>query len=166
MAPQISQLARLVEQNTIKVDEYLKSNNLPAPSFDPDGPLNLAIGSAEIEQARHDAINASLELLDLLQGPISCCLPKVSLTGLTRGRSRGADLDPISTTARLSKPYTGTTFLGRCHFQVISPSQNWPIVAMSMCKILVGSFDSPSYSTGFFESHGKATSLIQLALAH
>ncbi len=78
MASRISQLASLIPSNTSKVDEYLLSNQLPSPSFDTDGPISLDIKSTEVQDARNAAINAAMELQDLLQGPIACLLPRVS----------------------------------------------------------------------------------------
>ncbi|KAL8950913.1 MAG: hypothetical protein Q9222_003079 [Ikaeria aurantiellina] len=76
MTSTLSHLASVIALNTIRVDEYLEEHDLPQPSFDVDGPLDLGIKSGRVEKARHAAIDAATELLDLLQGPISCTLPK------------------------------------------------------------------------------------------
>jgi hypothetical protein len=64
----IAELASAVAQHTNHVDSYLAENNLPHPSFDADGPVELGL-PADIEQSRIAALQASQELHDLLQGP-------------------------------------------------------------------------------------------------
>ena len=77
-SPSISDLVAQISKNSSKVENYLHSNNLPMPSFLPDGPTNMAISEKDAEDARVAAISASMELLDLLQGPKSCLRPSVS----------------------------------------------------------------------------------------
>lgn len=74
----IAELAAQIQKNTIKVDEYLQSRDLPSPSFDEDGPVDFGIESEEIAKARERAREASLELHDLLLGPALCLRPIVS----------------------------------------------------------------------------------------
>lgn len=64
----IAELASAVAQHTQLVDNYLAENNLPQPSFDADGPVDLGL-PADIEQSRIAALQASKELNDLLLGP-------------------------------------------------------------------------------------------------
>jgi hypothetical protein len=76
MAPRIDQLTATISVSTNTISEYLQQNSLPYPSFDADGPITLNL-SPQAERARSTAIDALQELLDLLQGPIACLLPKV-----------------------------------------------------------------------------------------
>ena len=73
----ITELAALVQANTAKVDGCLRERHLPFPSFDEDGPVDFKIESKEIEKARTAAMEASLELHDLLLGPSMCLRPVV-----------------------------------------------------------------------------------------
>ena len=75
-----SRILELVDQLSVKVkqvDNYLQSNNLPEPSFDMHGPLDMEIQSADVEAARIAAIEASMELQDLLLGPTMLLRPIV-----------------------------------------------------------------------------------------
>lgn len=76
MAPRIDQLAATISASTSTISDYLQQNSQPYPSFDVDGPITLNL-SPQAERARSTAIDALQELLDLLQGPIACMLPKV-----------------------------------------------------------------------------------------
>lgn len=78
MAPRIDQLAATISANINTIINYLHQNNLPHPSFDAGGPITLNL-SPQVERARSTAIDALQELLDLLQGPIACMLPKVCI---------------------------------------------------------------------------------------
>lgn len=83
----ITELAALVQANTAKVDEYLRKHHLPFPSFDEDGPVDFKIESDEVQNARTIAMEASLELHDLLLGPSMCLRPVVcQLKGLISSR--------------------------------------------------------------------------------
>ena len=73
----ITELATLVQINTAKVDNYLREHHLPFPSFNEDGPVEFRIESDDIENARTAAMEASLELHDLLLGPSMCLRPVV-----------------------------------------------------------------------------------------
>ncbi|PVI04246.1 putative O-methyltransferase [Periconia macrospinosa] len=64
----IAELAAAVAHHTQRVDKYLTSNNLPTPSFQVDGPVELGL-PADIEESRIEALQATQELNDLLQGP-------------------------------------------------------------------------------------------------
>lgn len=79
MASRIAKLASLINTNVSSLDAYLKSNNLPTPSFAADAPVTLDIKSSEINNAKVQAVDACIELLDLLQGPVSCMMPQVRL---------------------------------------------------------------------------------------
>ena len=76
----ISYLADTISTNTAKVDSYLQLHSLPHPSFAVDGPTRLLPSDADapnIEEARTKAIEASIELQQLLQGPKSLLTPSV-----------------------------------------------------------------------------------------
>jgi hypothetical protein len=76
MVPRIDLLAATISANTNTISNYLQQNDLPHPSFDLDGPITLNL-SPQVQRARSTAIDALQELLDLLQGPIDCMIPKV-----------------------------------------------------------------------------------------
>ena len=80
-ATRIAELSAIISSNTLKVDEYLKTHGRPSPSFDVDAPCDLGIPpeAVEIEQSRRAALEASLELSDLLQGPTSLLRPVVRI---------------------------------------------------------------------------------------
>ena len=80
MAPasRILDLANEIVRNTSIVNNHLAASGLDQPTFDVDGPTNLEFDSHEAEEARMNAIAASTELHDLLQGPIACLRPAVS----------------------------------------------------------------------------------------
>ena len=75
---QIEELASAIGNNVGKLSNYLRTNNLPFPSFDSNGPVTLGVQSEDVEQARHATITQCMELLDLLQGPQMCVRPCVS----------------------------------------------------------------------------------------
>ena len=76
----ITELTTIVQANTAKVDGYLQERGLPFPSFDVDGPVDFKIETDEIQEARNAAMEASLELYDLLLGPSMCLRPVVCLS--------------------------------------------------------------------------------------
>lgn len=85
MAPsRIAELASIIARKTAKVDEYLQSHDRPSPSFDVDCPPDLGIPphATEIEEARMEAIEASIELQELLQGPASLLRPIANMSSL------------------------------------------------------------------------------------
>ena len=68
-------LAKEIEVNTTKLDEYLEKNNLPRPSFDEDAPLMYQL-PPDIAAAQ-EALTAALdELYWLNQGPIQTVVAK------------------------------------------------------------------------------------------
>ena len=77
-ASRILELATQIMNNTTIVNDYLIASDHPQPSFDVDGPTNLALKSTEAEEARMTCIGASIELQDLMQGPIACLRPAVN----------------------------------------------------------------------------------------
>ncbi|CAF9907146.1 MAG: hypothetical protein ALECFALPRED_003076 [Alectoria fallacina] len=78
----IAELAFLIKENTFKVDEYMRRNGLPSPTFDEDGPVDFKIQSREIQEARAIAIDSTLELHQLLLGPALCLRPVLNGTSL------------------------------------------------------------------------------------
>ncbi len=66
----IVELAGLIQKHTSAFDQYLTSHNIPSPSFDETCPPILQL-PAEIEAAQMAAIEATEELLTLLQGPVA-----------------------------------------------------------------------------------------------
>ena len=81
MSSEIAKLAALVLTNTAKVDDFLQSNKLPAPTFHEDGPIDLGL-SPEVEAARVAAIESSLRLHDLLRGPVELIRPTVHIISI------------------------------------------------------------------------------------
>jgi hypothetical protein len=57
----IERLASTITANTAKVTDYLRSEHLPFPSFDVDGPTKSLIPQDlhDIEDARHEIIDAT-----------------------------------------------------------------------------------------------------------
>ncbi len=74
----VAELAALVQSNTDIVDRYLREHDLPSPSFEENGPVNFGIESKDVQDARTMAIDASMELHELLLGPAMCLRPVVS----------------------------------------------------------------------------------------
>ena len=75
----IVQLANSIAANTALVDNYFRANDLPTPSFSLGGPVDfgLAKKAPHVESARIAAIEASIELQELLTGPIQLLRPVV-----------------------------------------------------------------------------------------
>lgn len=64
----IAELAAAVAHHTNRVDTYLAENGLAYPSFEVDSLVEWKL-PPEIEESRSQALEASQELNDLLQGP-------------------------------------------------------------------------------------------------
>ena len=79
-SPTIIELADIISQNTAKVNEYIQCHALPQPSFHINGPIHPVPDTSpqEIKDARTNAIEAAIELQQLLQGVDSLLLPEVS----------------------------------------------------------------------------------------
>lgn len=76
----IIRLAQLISSQTSLIDQHLRDNNLPEPSFDPDGPTEpIQNETPNIQKAKTDVIEATIELRQLLEGPIKLVLPEVCL---------------------------------------------------------------------------------------
>lgn len=63
------QLSSLIQENTAKVDAYIKSSGLPEPSFEASCPPILDL-SPEADAARNAALEALDELRDHLLSPL------------------------------------------------------------------------------------------------
>ncbi|KAK0105630.1 hypothetical protein ONS95_004160 [Cadophora gregata] len=63
------ELAATITRETEKLDKYMKEKGLPAPSFEPDAPLNFPKLDAEAKRAREEIVRATKELGDLVTGP-------------------------------------------------------------------------------------------------
>ena len=86
-ASRILELATQIMENTTTVNDHLKATGHPQPSFEIDGPIDLALDSPEAENARMSCIGAAMELQDLMQGPIACLRPAVYYIGLPLSRT-------------------------------------------------------------------------------
>lgn len=76
----IIQLARIIASETQTLDEHLNENKLPQPSF--------AVGALRepfpqpspiVAKAKTNVIEATIELRQLLEGPVKQLLPEVRL---------------------------------------------------------------------------------------
>ena len=75
----LTDLAKVILENAQKVEEHLKANNEPQPSFDEHSPPELPL-SSEMQQAKQKTIDSAMELQDLLNGPAMQLRPVVSNT--------------------------------------------------------------------------------------
>lgn len=83
----IVELSQRIAVNTAKVHDYLAAHNLPDPSFEVDAPLVSVVPQAntDLAKARHEVINDTLELRQLMLGPrehltsFSVCIGILSL---------------------------------------------------------------------------------------
>lgn len=74
----ITELAEIIASQTAILNEHLHSNSLPTPSFSSDGPTDV-FGSSHpnIQKAKSSVIEATIELRQLLEGPVKLLLPEV-----------------------------------------------------------------------------------------
>lgn len=77
----LTDLARTVLQQTSLIEDYFNTNNLPPPSFDEHSPAELPL-TAKLQPARQRAIDAAMELQDLLMGPAMQLRPVLNATSL------------------------------------------------------------------------------------
>lgn len=76
----IIQLAQLISSQTSLIDQHLQNNDLPEPSFDQNGPTEpIQNETLDIQKAKTDVIEATIELRQLLEGPMKLVLPEVCL---------------------------------------------------------------------------------------
>ena len=77
----IIQLAKIISSQTSLIDQHLQSNHLPEPSFHQDGPTEpIQKETPDIQRAKTDVIEATIELRQLLEGPMKLVLPEVCLS--------------------------------------------------------------------------------------
>jgi hypothetical protein len=74
----ITELAEIIASETAILNRYLGSNGLPEPSFSPDAPIDAFGSSPDIQKAKSNVIEATIELRQLLEGPVKLLLPEVS----------------------------------------------------------------------------------------
>lgn len=63
------ELASIIKSETEKFETYLRDNNIPGPSFEPDGNADLPRLPEHIQMSRQEIIRATQELKDLMVGP-------------------------------------------------------------------------------------------------
>jgi hypothetical protein len=66
--PRILELANSISSSVARIQEALSARNLPSPSFDENAPWALPKDLADAQEA---VLEATSELRDLLQDPIS-----------------------------------------------------------------------------------------------
>ena len=75
----IVQLARTILAQTTIIDNHIRENHLPHPSFEEDGPVEVLSDPTEnVKLAKQDLVEATTELQQLIQGPMELLLPQVS----------------------------------------------------------------------------------------
>ena len=75
------QLAQLIIDQTSVVDQNIRDNGLVQPSFEPDSGVPAQLtpqATPKVEKAKNDVIEATIELRQLLEGPMKLLLPEVS----------------------------------------------------------------------------------------
>ncbi|QGA21491.1 hypothetical protein EYB26_009202 [Talaromyces marneffei] len=79
----ITQLAQIICSQASIINQHLQSNHLPEPSFDQDGPtVPIQNETLSIQKAKTDVIEATIELRQLLEGPMKLVLPESNFTPL------------------------------------------------------------------------------------
>lgn len=63
------ELASIIKSETEKFEAYLRDNNIPGPSFEPDGHADLPRLPESVQRFRQEIISATQELKDLMVGP-------------------------------------------------------------------------------------------------
>ena len=80
----ISELADIISTNTQKINDYLQTHNLPQPSFAVNGPVQpIPLDVQGLQEARTLAVEASIELQQLLQGVDKLLFPEVKASVLS-----------------------------------------------------------------------------------
>ena len=68
--PSLTELAARISSSATSIDEYLRSKELPNPSFDIDAPIEFpALGEQKIQETRGALLDDCLTLFDLILGP-------------------------------------------------------------------------------------------------
>ena len=71
-------LSQIIASQTAVVDRHLRDKNLPEPSFAADAPIEpIRESTAEVEKAKTAIIEATIELRQLLEGPMKALVPEV-----------------------------------------------------------------------------------------
>ena len=60
MSTRIAELADRLQENTLKVGDYMRRNGLPSPTFDEDGPVDFDIHSRERQEACMIAVDSTV----------------------------------------------------------------------------------------------------------
>lgn len=160
----ILQLATQIIENTTMVNDYLMATGHPQPSFDIDGPIDLALESTEAEKARMNCIGASMELQDLMQGPIACLRPAVNTSQKkTYTKEFFHELTKTHNQKRstplASKPYTVMTSPAKSPSTAAgSPSKTSLTNAICTSRISDVSSATPFSTTVCFRNHEQASS--------
>lgn len=77
----ILSLAKIIASQSEVVDTFLRGNDLPQPSFGADALIEpIPSATPDVSKARDTIIEATIELRQLLEGPIKALLPEVSGT--------------------------------------------------------------------------------------
>lgn len=63
------ELASIIKSETEKFEAYLRDNDIPGPSFEPDGHADLPRLPEHVQMSRQEIIRATQELKDLMVGP-------------------------------------------------------------------------------------------------
>ena len=74
----IAGLAEIIASQTAILSDHLRSNNSPGPSFSSDAPIDAFGSSPDIQKAKVNVVEATIELRQLLEGPVKLLLPEVS----------------------------------------------------------------------------------------
>jgi hypothetical protein len=75
----IQALAQVITEQTAVVYRHLQDNNHPEPSFAADAPTEpIRESTPEVEKAKTAVIEATIELRQLLEGPVKALVPEVS----------------------------------------------------------------------------------------
>ncbi|KAJ5116613.1 O-methyltransferase-domain-containing protein [Penicillium angulare] len=82
MNSDILRLAKTISQSTQVLDQYAEANEPRMFSLDADAPARVPINSKEADSAKMIAISSCMELIDRLQGPMSCLQPLWNGTSL------------------------------------------------------------------------------------
>jgi hypothetical protein len=79
----IIELAQQIISQTTLIDTHIHENELPQPSFSKDGPSD-SIGklTPEITKAKNSVIEATIELRQLLEGPVKLLFPESNFSPL------------------------------------------------------------------------------------
>jgi hypothetical protein len=71
-------LSQIIAAQTAVVDRHLRDNNLLEPSFAADAPIEpIRELRPEVEKAKTAVIEATIELRQLLEGPVKALVPEV-----------------------------------------------------------------------------------------